>query len=65
MDLYILLSITSFWDSLMTGRNLQSESTLYICLNVKELLARSRRGMHRTDKYSKHSSIIWPVWLNG
>ena len=18
--------------------------------------------MHRTDKYSKHSSIIWPVW---
>ena len=21
--------------------------------------------MHRTDKYSQHSSIIWPVWLNG
>ena len=21
--------------------------------------------MHRTDKYSRHSSIIWPVWLNG
>ena len=21
--------------------------------------------MHHTDKYSKHSSIIWPVWLNG
>ena len=21
--------------------------------------------MHRTDKYSKHSSIIWSVWLNG
>ena len=21
--------------------------------------------MHRTDKYSKHSSIIWTVWLNG
>ena len=20
--------------------------------------------MHRTDKYSQHSSIIWPVWLN-
>ena len=20
---------------------------------------------HRTDKYSQHSSIIWPVWLNG
>ena len=21
--------------------------------------------MHRTDKYSQHSSIFWPVWLNG
>ena len=21
--------------------------------------------MHRTDKYSQHSSIIWTVWLNG
>ena len=21
--------------------------------------------MDRTDKYSQHSSIIWPVWLNG
>ena len=21
--------------------------------------------MHRTDKYSQHSSINWPVWLNG
>ena len=21
--------------------------------------------MHRTDKYLQHSSIIWPVWLNG
>ena len=22
-------------------------------------------GSHRTDKYSEHSSIIWPVWPNG
>ena len=21
--------------------------------------------MHRTGKYSQHSSAIWPVWLNG
>ena len=21
--------------------------------------------MHCTIKYSKHSSMIWPVWLNG
>ena len=23
------------------------------------------RQIHRTDKYSQHRSIIWPVWLNG
>ena len=21
--------------------------------------------IHRTDKYSEHSSTIWPVWPNG
>ena len=21
--------------------------------------------MHRTDKFAQHSSIIWPIWLNG
>ena len=26
---------------------------------------RTYSQMHRTDKYSQHSSIIWPVWLNG
>ena len=65
----------------------QSESMLYSCLNVKELLALSRceiwslsdcnwtwtysqmtrtySQMYRKDKYSEHSSIIWPVWPNG
>ena len=54
----------------------QSESTRYNFLNVKELLAWNRRDiwklsdcngtrMHRTDKYSQHSLIIWLVWLNG
>ena len=26
---------------------------------------RTCNQMQRTDKYSQHSSIIWPVWLNG
>ena len=68
----------------------QTESTLYRCLNVKELLAPSRKfldiqvsivcgftlkrvhdmtrtysQMRRTDMYSEHSSIIWPVCPNG
>ena len=28
-------------------------------------MLRTYSQMHRTDKYSQHSSIIWPVWLNG
>ena len=28
-------------------------------------MIRTYNQMHHTDKYSKHSSIIWPDWLNG
>ena len=28
-------------------------------------MIRTYNEMHRTDKYSQHSSIIWPFWLNG
>ena len=28
-------------------------------------MARTHSQMHRTDKYSEHSSIICPVWPNG
>ena len=28
-------------------------------------MIRTYSQMHGTDKYSQHSSIIWPVWLNG
>ena len=28
-------------------------------------MARTYSQMHRTDKYSERSSIIWPVWPNG
>ena len=27
-------------------------------------MIRTYRQMHHTGKYSQHSSIIWPVWLN-
>ena len=32
--------------------------------HVREMII-TYRQMHLTDKYSQHSSIIWPVWLNG
>ena len=28
-------------------------------------MIRTYSQMHRTDKYSQHSAIIWPVRLNG
>ena len=28
-------------------------------------MTRTYSQMHRIDKYSEHSSIIWPVWPNG
>ena len=31
---------------------------------VRDMI-RTYSQMHRTDKYSQHSSIIWLVWLNG
>ena len=31
---------------------------------VRDMI-RTYSQMHRTDKFSQHSSIIWPVWLNG
>ena len=50
----------------------QSESTLYICLNVKELLARSRREIWRWSDCNwswtqnhlvlNEHSTIWPNW---
>ena len=52
----------------------ESESTLYSCLNVTLYrctlklvrdMIKTYNQMHRTDKYLQHSSIIWPVWLNG
>ena len=58
----------------------QSEFTLFNCLNVKQLLARSRRKisslsdcnwartysqMHGTNKHPQHSSVILQLCLNG
>ena len=58
----------------------QSEFTLFNCLNVKQLLARSRlkisslsdcnwgqtySQMHGTNKHPQHSSVILQLCLNG
>ena len=40
----------------------------YSCLNVKELLARSRREIWSLSDCNwtrTHNHLVWPVWLNG
>ena len=38
---------------------------LHTCFTVNPQSIRTWSQMHRTDKYSQYSSIIWPAWLNG
>ena len=33
--------------------------------HVRDMIRCAYSQMRRTDKYSQHTSIIWPVWLNG
>ena len=46
---------------------LNSQATIecrFTLKRVRDMLI-TYSQMNRTDKYSQHSSIIWPVWLNG
>ena len=46
---------------------LDIEATIECGFTVKRVrvMTRTHSQMRRTDKYSEHSSIIWPVWPNG
>ena len=42
-------------------------SCFYVLITLRQLpdMIKIYSQMYRTDKYSQHSSINWPVWLNG
>ena len=46
---------------------LEIQATVECGLTLKRVrdMIRTYNQLHRTGKYSQHSSIIWPVWLNG
>ena len=45
--------------------NIQATLECEFSLKCIRDMIRTYSQMHRTDKYSQHSSVIWPVWLNG
>ena len=46
---------------------LDTQTTIVCGFALKRVcdMTRTYSQMHRTDRYSQNSSIIWPVWLNG
>ena len=46
---------------------LDIQTTIKCGLTLKPVrgMTRTYNQMYRTDKYSEHSSVIWPVWPNG
>ena len=46
---------------------IMSRTRLRVNLHDKNIgdMIRTYNQMHRTDKYSQRSTIIWPVWVNG
>ena len=54
--------LVKFW--IEKGTFKMAAQNFDIQISVHDMI-RTYSQMHRTDKYSQHSSIIWPVWLNG
>ena len=51
----------------LSKKFLDIQATIEYGFTLKRVrdMTRTYSQMHRTDKYSQHSSIIWPIWLNG
>ena len=60
-------SIVSDFAPASSKEFLDIQATIECGFTLKRVrdMIRTYSQMHRTDKYSQHSSIIWPVWLNG
>ena len=51
--------------SVSTTLDIQATVECGFTLKCMRDMTRTYSQMHHTDKYSEHSSIIWPVWPNG
>ena len=61
------VSATSNFAPVLSKELLDIQATIecgFTLIHVRDMI-KIYNQMHRTDKYSQHSSVIYPVWLNG
>ena len=63
----VAVTETSDFAPVSSKEFLDIQATIECGFTLKRVrdMIRTYSQIHRTDKYSQHSSIIWPVWLNG
>ena len=63
----VAVSYTSDFTPALSREFLDIQATIECEYTLKRVrdMTRTYSQMHRTDKFSEHSSIIWPVWSNG
>ena len=63
----VAVTETSDFAAVSSKELLDIQATIECGFTLKRVrdMIRTYSHMHRTDKNSQHSSIIWPVWLNG
>ena len=63
----VAVTSTSDFTPASSKEFLDIQTTIECGFTLKRVrdMKRTYSQMHRTDKYSEHSSIIWPVWPNG
>ena len=66
-SILVALTSTSDFASALTKDFGDIQATIESGFTLKRVrdITKIHCQIHGTDKYSKYSSIIWPVWLNG
>ena len=63
----VAVTETSDFAAVSSKELLDIQATIECGFTLKRVrdMIRTYSQMHHADKYSQHSSIIWPVWQNG
>ena len=63
----VAVTYTSDFTPALSREFLDIQATIECEYTLKRVrdMTRTYSQIHRTDKFSEYSSIIWPVWSNG